>query len=162
MLKKLNFIFEIIIRDISVLGSLVFYIFYMFFILFFLNLEIFLNLGISLFLSFIFIFIIRLFYFKDRPKVQKYNNIFEKIDSSSFPSMHATRISILTFSSLFLGNIFYFIFMFFLSIVVCYSRIYLKKHFLSDLIAGYILGIIIIFISDIITKLFKVIFSVII
>ncbi len=87
---------------------------------------------------------IRYFYFKPRPKIKKYNNIIEKIDASSFPSMHAGRSTILfLFLTTIIKNPPLQILILFIWINILLSRIILKKHYIIDVIAGTILGIII-------------------
>ena len=88
--------------------------------------------------------IIRLFYFKNRPNRIRYRTLLEKLDASSFPSIHAARISFLfIFLVIFVAKDVLFILLFFiLTLLVLYSRIYLEKHYLIDVIGGVILGII--------------------
>lgn len=88
---------------------------------------------------------IKLIFFKERPKPKTYNNIIEKVSASSFPSTHCARI---TFLFLFFINFFKYKIMlsFFLLIIhllTCYSRIYTKRHYLIDVLAGILLGTII-------------------
>src|SRR3989344_7108041 len=92
-------------------------------------------------LSYIITATIRLFYFKNRPKKEKYESIFSKLDAASFPSNHSIRamyMAIITgsyFNSLILTII--------LSIgalFVAYSRIYIKKHYYVDIVSGLIMG----------------------
>lgn len=86
---------------------------------------------------------LKIFLFNNRPKKMNYENIIEKIEASSFPSVHTMRIffvsSVLvsTFNNLMLSVI-----LVALSLLVGYSRIYLKRHYYSDVIAGAIIGII--------------------
>jgi len=103
--------------------------------------------SIILILAFLFIyfvtFIIRLFYFKPRPEKTSYSNFIEKIDASSFPSVHAARITFLALFLIFSFTLNYiYIFMIVISwFLIIYSRKYLKKHHISDLVAGIVLGI---------------------
>lgn len=135
---------SIIFQDISIFGSLVFYLFLC--VLFFLLDEITLTIKLlsGLIMLYIIVNITRVVYFKERPQKQNYNNIIEKIDASSFPSMHASRASLLFFilynyiRDIYLITLFFIIF-----ILVCYSRIYLKKHYLIDVLGGIIIGIIV-------------------
>ena len=46
-------------------------------------------------LAWLVIIIVRLIYFRNRPKKESHSNVFERIDASSFPSMHATRATFL-------------------------------------------------------------------
>lgn len=87
---------------------------------------------------------IKIFYEKERPNKEEYRNILEKIQARSFPSVHSAR-SIFAFivfftltSSLALKLLFLF-----LVIAVGFSRVFLKKHYLVDVIAGYIIGMLI-------------------
>jgi len=89
-------------------------------------------------------FTIKTFFFRVRPKKQSFNNILERIDASSFPSVHSARITILVFwLTIFVDDVLLKIFLVVMGIIVAYSRIYLKKHYLTDVIGGIILGVII-------------------
>ncbi len=87
--------------------------------------------------------IIRVFYFKNRPNKEKYNTLVERIDASSFPSVHSARVVFvgLTFAK-FLDSLQINLILFAIAAIVCYSRIAIKKHYWTDVIAGIILGII--------------------
>lgn len=85
----------------------------------------------------------RLAYNKPRPgrKKIKYKTIYEAVDGSSFPSIHAARavmISVAFFSRLpaLLPVLIIMI------ILVCASRIYFKRHDMIDITAGIVLGLI--------------------
>jgi len=98
---------------------------------------------LALFIIYFLTLIIRSFYFKPRPKKIKHTNFVEKIDASSFPSVHAARI---TFLSLFLlttlsPTLPYILVVLVLWFLTLYSRIYLYKHYFIDLIGGILLGI---------------------
>jgi len=87
---------------------------------------------------------IKLFWHKPRPNGQEFSNKFEKIDAGSFPSIHSSRISFVYLS---LGYIHYvanniILLPVFLTVIVVvgYSRIFLKKHFFVDVMAGYFFG----------------------
>lgn len=106
------------------------------------------TLSIKLFIGIIIItiiaMIIKALFFKERPKKQKTNTLIERLDASSFPSIHSARITFLTFLSvIYVNNIILKSFLIVIGILVAYSRIYLKKHYLSDVIAGIILGLIV-------------------
>ncbi len=141
---EFNKYISIIFQDISTFGGLVFYLFLC--LLFFLLSEITLTIKLlsGLIILYIIVNIARAVYFKERPQKQNYNNIIEKIDASSFPSMHASRASFLFFilynhiRDIYLITLFFIIF-----ILVCYSRIYLKKHYLIDVLGGIIIGVIV-------------------
>ena len=81
---------------------------------------------------------------KTRPNGQKYNNLLEKIDAGSFPSLHSSRITIVYLTLFYFGTLLVFKIIF-ISIIplVMLSRINLKKHFLTDIIGGFVIGLII-------------------
>tara|TARA_Y100000310_G_C20044625_1_gene517754 strand:+ start:56 stop:517 length:462 start_codon:yes stop_codon:yes gene_type:complete len=87
--------------------------------------------------------VIKSIWFRDRPKKEQHENFYERILSSSFPSVHTGRA---TFTALFLyattsfwlGGIFIL-----LPIIVGITRVQLKKHFWKDVIGGYVLGFLI-------------------
>lgn len=86
--------------------------------------------------------LIRVFYFKPRPKKEDYSNLLEKIDASSFPSLHAARIVFLAilFSAHF-ANQYLTILCTVVAALVSYSRIYLQKHDWIDITGGIIVGV---------------------
>lgn len=92
--------------------------------------------------------LIKIVFPKTRPNGQKYNNIIEKIDAGSFPSLHSSRIAVVyltLFSNandLLMQALFIFIIL-----MVMLSRVALKKHFFIDIIGGFIIGLIIWWIS---------------
>lgn len=84
----------------------------------------------------------RLIYFKERPKKQNHKNAIEKVDASSFPSVHSARA---TFLALIFGVFFnkteVTIALMAVGLAVIYSRIYLRKHDWKDALGGAVLGI---------------------
>lgn len=135
---------SIIFQDISTFGGLVFYLFLCLFFFLVGKTNLTIKLLVGLIILYIIVNISRLIYFKERPKKQPYNNLLEKLDASSFPSMHASRASFLFFvlynntKELYLITLFFIIFL-----LVSYSRIYLKKHHTLDVVAGIIIGLIV-------------------
>ena len=86
--------------------------------------------------------IIRSLYFKERPNHQKYKTFIERLDASSFPSIHAMRAFFLaTIFFSFFNNLFATIFFFLLATGVAYSRITLHKHDFIDVFSGAAMGI---------------------
>ncbi len=84
---------------------------------------------------------IKLTFFKDRPKKMEKRNLLEKLDAGSFPSMHTSRSAFLYLVLFVLvQNPFSYLFIA-LSIIVGVTRVLLKKHYIKDVIAGYVLGI---------------------
>ncbi|MBI2578466.1 MAG: phosphatase PAP2 family protein [Candidatus Aenigmarchaeota archaeon] len=87
---------------------------------------------------------IKIVLFKNRPEKMRHKNIIEKIEASSFPSVHTMRIFFI--SSVLIpvfNNIATSVILAILSLAVAYSRIYLKRHYYADVIAGAAIGIII-------------------
>jgi len=85
--------------------------------------------------------LIRIFYFKPRPKKEDYSNLLEKIDASAFPSLHTARIVFLAILfSVHFANQYLTILCIIVAILVAYSRIYLQKHDWIDIIGGAVIG----------------------
>lgn len=88
--------------------------------------------------------IIKLLFHKKRPKHIHYSNTLERIQSGSFPSIHSANIMyaglviIRNYNSFIVDAIFTLVIL-----LVGYSRCHLKKHFLKDVIGGYIIGILV-------------------
>ncbi|HLC58744.1 MAG TPA: phosphatase PAP2 family protein [Candidatus Nanoarchaeia archaeon] len=138
MFAKLNFN---PIKEITLFGSTTFYIFLL--ILSFFDFDIFIFLLLGFIITFGIALIIRLLYFKKRPLKQTYANFIEKVDASSFPSLHVARSIFLTLViHKFFNNYFLSIFFLIIAILVAFSRIYLKKHDIYDVLGGLVLGII--------------------
>lgn len=86
--------------------------------------------------------LIKIIYYKERPRKQKHTNLLERIRASSFPSIHTSRASFVFFY-LFLitpDMISKIIFLLF-PLVVGTTRILLKKHYISDVLGGLMIGI---------------------
>ncbi len=88
------------------------------------------------------IILIRIFYFKNRPKKEAYHNFMQRIDASSFPSLHTARIVFLAilFSTHF-ANPYLTVLCTITATLVSYSRIYLQKHDWWDIAGGLVVGI---------------------
>ena len=86
--------------------------------------------------------IIRLLYFKERPNHERHKSVLERIDASSFPSIHAARITSMAYlfarqvPELMIPSVL-------LALLVCASRVYLRKHFVIDVVGGIVLGIVV-------------------
>ena len=84
---------------------------------------------------------IRSFYFKERPSRYPHKSYIERIDASSFPSLHSARIAFLSvFFIKYFSNVFLGILILITAVLVAYSRIRLKKHDLKDVLGGVIVG----------------------
>ncbi len=108
-----------------------------------------LRLAFMLFSAYLVTAVIKSIYKKQRPKEETYKNIIEKIHSRSFPSLHSMRITILaaTFAQLLEQRIAT-LFLALLVIAVAWTRIQLKKHYLTDILGGIAFGIIIFFTAN--------------
>ena len=127
-------------RDISILGGPFFYIILLIFLLI-LNHSLFKKLFLALILIYAFSLTLRYFFFKERPVKEIYTNLIEKLDASSFPSLHAGRATALSLFAYFNLTFNLFIFILILTLIILYSRIYLKKHYFKDILAGILIGI---------------------
>ncbi len=86
--------------------------------------------------------LIRIFYFKDRPRKETHSNFIERIDASSFPSLHSARIVFLAMLfSVHFANQYVTILCTAVAALVSYSRIYLKKHDWIDVLGGAVVGV---------------------
>ncbi|HOW36772.1 MAG TPA: phosphatase PAP2 family protein [Candidatus Pacearchaeota archaeon] len=134
---------HILFRDLSLLGGIVFYAVFSLFFLSLQEINFFWILLINFIVSTILLGTIRFFYHKERPIKESYSTVIEKINASSFPSMHAWRVGMifmsfyLYYSHLIVTSVFLFI----VAVFVCISRVYLKRHYVVDVIVGFLAGI---------------------
>jgi undecaprenyl-diphosphatase len=88
--------------------------------------------------------LIRVLYFRQRPDMEKYHSFIQKIDASSFPSLHSMRAGVLgTVLALHFSNPLLSALFVLCSVAVAASRVLLKRHFVSDVVAGLVIGVII-------------------
>ena len=93
--------------------------------------------------------LIKIVFPKKRPTGQAYTNIIEKIDAGSFPSLHASRITLVYFTLVSnTTNNSIKIVCISVVILVILSRIKLKKHYWIDVFGGFVLGILIWWLSQ--------------
>lgn len=91
-------------------------------------------------------FAIRLVFPKPRPgkSAAEFRALlwYERFDASSFPSVHALRASILSFYFYeYYPSSASFALALFAVAVVSYSRVFLKKHYFADVVAGALVGL---------------------
>ncbi len=143
-------------RDITTLGGFIFYILLSLLVLSFQEWLLFSQLVFGLLFTGAVVVLVRSFYFKDRPKKQKYNSYIERLDASSFPSWHSARIFVLAFilSAFFAWEFFVALAFFFVALLTAYSRIYLGKHDFFDISAGFLLAALTFYLSSFLTLLF--------
>jgi undecaprenyl-diphosphatase len=129
---------------ITSLGSLYFHFFLLLLVLSLNEKVLFLKLLFSIIICFSSVAIIRILYPKDRPIKENSSTFLNSILASSFPSFHAMASIIIAFLfSQFFKNPPTTILLFITALTIAYSRIYIKKHHLIDVIFGIIFGIII-------------------
>lgn len=85
--------------------------------------------------------LIKIFWPQKRPDGQAYKGLMEKIDAGSFPSLHASRITIVYLTLLtivpdpiikvIIGLVLF---------AVMVSRVVLKRHYVRDIIGGAVIG----------------------
>ena len=132
---------EEVMRDTAALGGLALYGLIAVLFLLLGKLNVFVMLVIGLALCYGIISIIRLVFFRIRPDKQRYSGVFTKIDAGSFPSMHSARVTVLAIilaqffaapviSALLVLGV--------LSVVV--TRVLLKRHYVSDVVGGVVIG----------------------
>ena len=93
-------------------------------------------------LAFALTVLIRMISFKERPDRQPFNNFLTRIDASGFPSLHSMRASVLaTLLILQLNNPVLIILLILYALAVGSSRVWQKRHYASDVVAGLILGV---------------------
>lgn len=135
-------------RDFTSLANPIILIFIPFIFLFEKNKEAFYLLLMALAINELIGSIIKIVFPKTRPNGQKYNNLLEKIDAGSFPSLHSSRITLVYLTLFSFANLIALKIIFLAIIpVVMLSRINLKKHFIADIIGGFSIGLIIWWIS---------------
>jgi len=130
-------------RDITSFGGLTFYVIVLG--LFFLqdNLLRSYQLMIGLILIYVIAITIRMCYFKYRPSMQKYATFVQKLDASSFPSVHAARGTLIALVLLnVMQNWTAGIILGLLALGNAYSRVYLKEHDYVDVLGGMAVGLI--------------------
>ena len=84
-----------ILRDISALGSLIFYLLLLLITIVLEKYDLFFKMIAGLVLIYIAAVFIRTVHFKERPNKFSHNSYIERLDASSFPSLHASRTAFL-------------------------------------------------------------------
>lgn len=132
------------LRDTTALGGLALYSFVAALFLVLERIEVFSALVVGIVLCYAIIVLVRLVFFRKRPDKQKFKGWLTKIDAGSFPSMHSTRATVLAFV---LWQVFTEPFIRILLVLgvlsVISTRVLLGRHYVSDVIAGVVLGLVI-------------------
>jgi len=143
------------IEKVSAIGSI--YI-YLLIVLFLYSLSI-TQIANILLLALIILYImsvpIRAIFFRERPIPDKYSNYIEKLKAGSFPSLHSARATImfLTFSFMFIYEIYTILLLTIVYILILISRIRKKRHYISDVTGGVIIGLIAFLIAEVLVDL---------
>jgi membrane-associated phospholipid phosphatase len=128
-------------RDITAFGSIFIYGLILLAMLALQQFELFYRLLLGFIITYVIILLIRAVYFRKRPNKRTYKNFIEKLDASSFPSIHAARVTFLAgYLSYHFNQLYLTIFLIFVALLTIYSRFSLKKHDWIDLIAGIVVG----------------------
>jgi membrane-associated phospholipid phosphatase len=127
-------------RDVVALGSLLFFLVIAIFLLFIEPRSSFIII-LGLFMVEAVGALVKVLFYKARPDRQKFTNMLEKIDSGSFPSIHAARTILVALSiyHLFISPLAW-AFLALLVLLVGASRVNLKRHYIVDVIGGYVFG----------------------
>jgi len=130
--------------DLSVFGGFSFSIFLIIVAFIFGEKTLSIKLIAAVILAYLTTFSIRYFFFKERPDKQHYSNMLEKLDASSFPSLHSMRATIISLvPAMHFDMPELYILSIFMIATVAYSRHVLQRHHKSDIAGGIIIGIII-------------------
>lgn len=92
--------------------------------------------------------LLRIAFFRERPDRQKYKNLLERIDASSFPSLHSMRAAVwATTTAMFFNQPVVWLLAAAMSIAVAATRVMLGRHHRSDAAAGLVIGVFIALVS---------------
>jgi len=99
--------------------------------------------------------VIRLLFWRKRPDKEQYHGVLSKIDAGSFPSLHSMRAAMLATMLMmrFQSPLAYAVFGA-AGLAVMTLRVTQKRHFTSDVIAGAVLGVLIIVGSSMVALMF--------
>ena len=126
-------------RDITSLGGIWVYLLFTLFVHLLIGKEVAQELLFTLLGTYVIAVLIRLVYFKERPNHEQHTTVFQRIDASAFPSIHAARVSGAAYLLVvFLPQVK--ILSVCVAILICLSRLYLRKHDIIDVGAGALLG----------------------
>jgi len=134
--------FKDVLPDLSGLGGLPVYVIITLMLWFTGNRGVFWQLTVGLALVYIIFFAIRLLHFKERPDKQPHRGLIQTIDASSFPSIHAGRITVLGIVLInFFTNGLISALLILTIIAVSSTRVILKRHFWLDVLCGLFFGV---------------------
>ena len=97
---------------------------------------------VSILIMALIVMVIKLIFRRQRPEGE-WGGIYRKTDPHSFPSGHAARASMLAILGIAIGPIWFGLILIGWAILVILSRVLMGVHYLSDVIAGTLLGVIV-------------------
>ena len=147
-MKAFSYYFNSVMKDVTAFGGITFYAVLLVFSYFY-SMNIFWMLLAGLFLMYIINVPLKLLFFKHRPAKMEYKAVWEKFEASSFPSVHSARV-------VFLALVFWATaadvllkaFVILVAALVMASRVWLKKHFWSDVVAGIVSGLVVFYVAE--------------
>jgi len=95
--------------------------------------------SLALFLLAVFVLAIKFLLRRPRPEGE-WGSIYRVTDPHSFPSGHAARAMLIAVLSLQFENPLVFILLLTWAVLVSYSRVALRLHYFSDIVAGWLIG----------------------
>ena len=140
--KMIREIYSVVLKDLGAYGGFPFYGAIILLFLLLKDSAFVSRLVVSLVAVSLVIIVIRLAYFKPRPGQKKriYNVLYERIDNSSFPSIHTARAMIISIA-LFVKFPALLPLLALLTLIVCLSRLHFKRHDWTDVIVGLAVGV---------------------
>ncbi|MAE13783.1 hypothetical protein CMO92_04410 [Candidatus Woesearchaeota archaeon] len=104
------------------------------------------NLAVLLLVAFLIslgiVYLLKKLFFVPRPVPDKPKNFIERIDASSFPSAHSSRAAIFGLQlALWFQDLIFTVLIVIFSLLICWSRIELKRHRLIDVVVGGGIGL---------------------
>jgi undecaprenyl-diphosphatase len=97
---------------------------------------------LGIFVTAILVFIIKFTFRRKRP-AGDWGNVYRKTDPHSFPSGHAARLAMLAVVAVGLGPVWFGILLLTWAPLVILARVAMGVHYLSDVLAGALLGLVI-------------------
>lgn len=147
-MKAAAYYFNSVMKDVTSLGGITFYA-VLVVSSFFYSMHVFWMLVAGMFLMYIINVPLKLLFYRDRPTKMSYRALWEKFEASSFPSVHSARAAFLalvfwaTAAPLLLKA-----FIILVALLVMVSRVWLKKHFWTDVAAGVVSGLAIFYVAE--------------
>jgi len=134
--------FKDFMPDLSGIGGLPIYVIVALLFAFTGSMTVFWQLFIGLALVYSIFFAIRLLHFRERPDKQPHHGLLQTLDASSFPSIHAGRVTVLGIILMnFYTNGLISTLMILLVVAVSTTRVVLKRHYWLDVLCGLFFGV---------------------